>query len=463
MLKIMPNTKNSAIVKMHTQGAIITALLGGTDAMRQAGTTYLPKHPRESQEDYNARKNTAVLFPAFSETLSQMVGRVFFKPIDTHKVSGSLNGFLLNIDLQNNDINIFSSKWFADALAYGSSYVIVDFPTTNGTLADNRHARPYFVHVKNTDVLGFKHEFQNGVPVCTQFRYRQTLTVDDGEFGEKNIEQITVWDLGRVRHYRKDDKGKWQVSAEKSVHGANGKPLNFVPVVDLVLEPQAFFVGKIPLLELAHLNVKHWQMQSDYHNIVHFVSVPLLAHSGSDDLGDSQTVASNNLLQLGADGKLSYVEHSGAAIGAAVTALEELKDEMATAGAKLLTRTKLALTDSQARDEQGKEISKLRVYANRLEDALGRALDFAAQWQGETDGGTVEISGNIDADFDPSASFADVLKMQAAGVLSGETVFEEAQARSIISPQREWQDEKARLELQGSLNMDFGQPESESS
>lgn len=439
---------------MHTNGAIITALLGGTDTMRQAGTTYLPKHPRESQDDYNTRKSVAVLFPALSETLAQMVGRVFFKPIDTTNVAGSLKNHLPNIDLRNNSIDIFASKWFADALAYGASYVIVDFPTTNGTLADNLHARPYFVHVKNADVLGFRHEFRNGIPVCTQFRYQQNMVVDDGEFGEKSIAQITVWDLGRVRHYRENEKGQWQIAEEKWVRGANGNPLDYVPVVDLVLEPQAFFVGKIPLLELAHLNVKHWQMWSDYHNIVHFASVPLLAYSGESGLGESATVASNNLLDLGEGGKLNYVEHSGAAIGAAVTALEQLKDEMATAGAKLLTRTKLSLTDTQARDEQGKEISKLRMYANRLEDALGRALDFAAQWQGEENGGTVEISGNIDADFDPSASFADVLKMQTLGVLSNETVFEEAQSRSIVSPQREWQAEKARLELQGAVGVE---------
>lgn len=441
---------------MHEHSTIITALLGHEPAMRAAGTTFLPKNSRESDEDYQRRLKTSVLNPAFAETITQMVGRVFFKPIDTHKVSGSLNDYLPNIDLQNNDINIFSSKWFADALAYGSSYVIVDFPTTNGTLADNRHARPYFVHVKNTDVLGFKHAFQNGVPICTQFRYRQTLTVDDGEFGEKTIEQITVWDLGRVRHYQKDDKGKWQVINETVVHGANGKPLDFVPVVDLVLEPQAFFVGKIPLLKLAYLNVKHWQMQSDYHNIIRFVTVPLLAYSGAERFGESQdaTVSANNLLDLGVEGNLRYVEHSGAAIGSGVIALERLEELMSIAGAKLLTRTKLALTDSQARNEQGKEISKLRLYANRLEDSLGRCLDLMARWRGETNGGTVEISGNISADFDPTTSFADVLKMHTADVISRETVFEEAQARSIVSPQRQWADEKTRLETQTTLGVD---------
>lgn len=448
----MPTTKTAAVQQMHTQGEMISALLGGEIVMRAKGRTYLPQHARENDEDYKNRLNTSVLFPALSETLAQMVGRVFFKPIDDSKVSGSLKNYLLNVDLLNNDLNIFAANWFTDALSFGASYVLVDYTQTHGhTRADNPQARPYLVHIPNQSVLGFRHEMRGGAPVCTQFRYTQTLTEQNGEFGEKTIEQVTVWDFGRVRRYREN-----QLYEEIEVHGANGQLLDYVPVVDLVLEPTGFFVGKLPLLGLAYLNVKHWQMLSDYHNIIRFTSIPLLVYSGVERFGTNEALSKvNNLLDLGENGALSYVEHSGAAIGSTVAALEQLKEDMATAGAKLLTRTKLSLTDSQARDEQGKEISKLRVYANRLEDSLGRVFDLMARWQGETDGGTVEISGNIDADFDPSASFADVLKMQAAGILSNETVFEEAQSRSIISPQRDWQHEQQRLELQGSLNMDF--------
>lgn len=455
----MPTTKNKAVAKMHAQGAIVTALLGGTEAMRNAGETYLPKHARETDADYQVRKSTAVLKEIFGETVKQMVGRVFFKPIQTNKVSAKILDDLPNVDLQNNDLNVFSANWFKDALAYGSSYVLVDYPTSpNNNLADAKRngLRPYFVQIKNADVLGFKSELVNGVPICSQFRYRQVLTVADGEFGEKDIEQITVWELGRVRRYRHNDNGVLVLHEDIAVHGANGKPLDFVPVVDLVFEPKAFFVGDIPMLNLAYLNVKHWQMYSDYHNIVRFTSIPLLSYKGSERFGEAQgaTIASNNLFDLGLDGEMRYVEHSGVAIGASVTALEKLEDDMMSEGAKLLTRTKLSLTDTQARDEQGKEISKLRLYANKTEDALGRALDFWARWLGEENGGTVEISGNIDADFDPSASFADVLKMQTLGVLSNETVFEEAQSRSIVSPQREWQAEKARLELQGAVGVE---------
>ncbi len=186
--------------------------------------------------------------------------------------------------------------------------------------------------------------------------------------------------------------------------------------------------------------------------------VPLLQYQGSVDIGDI-AVSGGSLIHVGENGSLGYVEHSGAAIAAGVNALDKLESDMQIAGAKLLTRTKLALTDTQARDEAGREVSLLRHYANLLEDAVGRVLDLMAAWIGEQDGGTVEISGSIDADYNPAASLDVLVRMNAAGVLSNETLFEEAQKRGIISPMRRWADEKARLELQG--GMDFGTPDEE--
>lgn len=164
---------------------------------------------------------------------------------------------------------------------------------------------------------------------------------------------------------------------------------------------------------------------------------------------------------MGERGNLSYVEHSGAAIAAGVNALEKLENDMQVAGAKLLTRTKIALTDTQARDEAGREVSLLRHYANLLEDSIGRMLDFMAMWQGETDGGNVEISGSIDADYNPTASLDVLLKMNTAGILSHQTLFDEAKKRGLLSPLRQWQNEQNRLQLQGGLNMDFRQLDDE--
>ena len=455
-------SKSSAVAKMHADNKVIGVLLGGTNAMRAAGRAYLPQWAQETDEAYQTRLATSTLLPALKETIGQMVGRVFFKDIDTVNVADGLKPLLVNFDLQNNALPVFCSAWFADALAKGASYVLVAFPKAAGnkTLADDKAqgVRPYAVLVKNADVLGLRYELRGGVPVCTQFRYRQMVTVYDGDFGERSVEQINVLEAGRTRRYQPNETGE-MVLQDEAVLLRNGLPLDFVPVVDLVLESTGFFVGKPPLLELAHLNIKHWQSQSDQDNITHYVRVPLLAYSGSEDM-QAIAAAAGSLIKLGADGAISYVEHSGAAIDAGVKSLEKLESDMQTAGAKLLIRSKLALTDSQARDEQGKEISLLRHYANLLEDAIGRVLDMMARWQGIDNGGTVEISGNIDADFNPDASLDVLVKMYVAGVLSQQTLFEEAKRRGVVSNMVDWAVERERLKAEQEaatpMGMQFG-------
>lgn len=439
--------KNDAVVQMHAVNNVVRALLGGTDAMRSAGKIYLPQWPQETDDCYATRLATATLLPVLQETVRQMVGRVFYRNVDTSAIAAPVLPLIENIDLRNNHLSVFCSQWFADALAFGASYAVADYPMAGGvqTLADAQAMglRPYAVLVKNADVLGFKSAMVNGVEVCTQFRYVQDLTVDDGEFGTKTILQVNVLEPGRIRRYRNEGNG-WVLAADNEMR-VNGRLLDFVPVVEFTPERRGFFAGHPPLLELAHLNVKHWQSQSDQDNITHYVRVPLLVFQSAEEAPDVLAASAGNLISVGASGGLSYVEHSGASIGAGAAALEKLENDMLAAGAKLLVRTKLALTESQAQDEKGKEVSLLRHYANLFEDSIGRLLDMLAAWQGADNGGKVELSGNIE-DTDALQGFDVLLKLNAAGALSDESLFEEAKRRGFLSEAVQWQDEKARLD-----------------
>ncbi len=58
------------------------------------------------------------------------------------------------------------------------------------------------------------------------------------------------------------------------------------------------------------------------------------------------------LVELGINQDLAYVEHTGAAIASGETSLEKLEQQMQAFGAKLLVRSKIALTDSQGRAGQ---------------------------------------------------------------------------------------------------------------
>ncbi|TRC69472.1 DUF4055 domain-containing protein, partial [Mannheimia haemolytica] len=119
----------------------------------------------------------------------------------------------------------------------------------------------------------------------------------------------------------------------------------------------------------------------------------------------------SSAISLPKDSTMQFIEHSGSSINAGLTSLKELEDQMKTAGAKLLTKTALAMTDSQAKDEAGKEISQLRHYANKFEDALDLAFEYIGHWLGigVDEVGTSQISGNIDNDLDPNASMATII------------------------------------------------------
>lgn len=436
-------TPSAAVQAMRARNEVIAALLGGTEAMRAKGKTFMPQWPLEDDKAYRERLAVSTLFPALSETLANMIGRVFFRDMSRLDIPEQVD--VDDIDAMGNKLEIFCATWFRDALAYGVSYCVVDYQRGDGvqTMADAKAQglRPYAVHVPAAQVLGWRSERSGGREICTQFRYEETTIEADGEFGERVVRQIIVLEPGRRRVYR--ESGKQFALHEDIALSVGGEPLDIVPVAALYSERTGFFVGRPPLAELAWLNVKHWQSQSDQDNITHWARVPLLARFGIIDSDDIKIGAST--IDMPPESDIRYIEHSGAAIAAGAASLVKLEEDMATAGAKLLTKSVNTFTDSQARDEQTREVSALKAYANRLEDAVGQMLYLFARWLSLDAGGSVEVSGNLDIDYNPAVTMQMLRDMHADGIISAETVFREAQKRDIINPALDWEIEQGKI------------------
>lgn len=455
------------ITNLHTKTRIIDDLLGGTLSMRAAGKTYLFQMPLEDNEAYKNRLGRSTLYPALKETLSQMCGRVFYSPINVSNVNEMIvSDIFQDVDTEGNNLDVFASQWFYSALAYGVSFVLVDYTKVESahTKAEEKAlgARPYLIHIKPQDVLGIKYEKRNGKIAISQFRYREYINEDDGEFGTRKVIQINVCEPGKVTKYRPNlDSGKGKelyLKTESVEVKANGQPLDFIPVIPFITKKSGHFaLGEPPLMELANLNIKHWQSQSDQDNLLNIARVPLLVRIGVTD--DSVVRIGGSVVDLPTGAVLHYVEHSGTAIEAGQKSLNELESQMRVAGAKLLEKADMAMTDSQARDERDKEISVLRLYANRFEDALDQTIEYVGLWLGikKEDVGNVEISGNIDGNLDPNASMDSVIKLQSAGIISKQTTFEEAKRRGLISDNVTWEDEQARTDGEGLSDGDFSE------
>nr|DAY50982.1 MAG TPA: portal [Caudoviricetes sp.] len=440
------------MVELTKKTKIIDDLLGGTATMRKAAQTYLFQMEMEEPDSYRKRLECSTLYPALSETLSQMTGRVFFNPIDVADVTETVQALFDDVDLVGNNLDVFASRWFYSALAYGCSFALIDFTRVEAvkSRAEEKalNARPYWVHIKPHQVLGIKTARVNGKQAITQFRYVVNEQVEDGEFGVKTVKHVYVYEIGKVRKFS-EAEGEFRFESELQLTAQN-RPLDFVPVVPFITKRNELTNAiEPPLMELAYLNVKHWQSQSDQDNITNIARVPLLAIYSNDEV--KQLAIGGSAVHLPTGSSMQFVEHSGQAIASGVESLKDLEEQMKTAGAKLLTKTALAMTDSQARDEAGKEISQLRLLANRFEDAIDLALEYTGHWLGiaKEQVGNVQISGNIENDLDPSASMASVIQLRNAGVISNQSTFDEAKRRGLLADGLEWDTEQERLQSEG--------------
>ncbi|MDQ0124691.1 hypothetical protein J2W17_003645 [Pseudomonas lini] len=425
--------------------------MGGTRAMRKAGKKFLPQWPKEESDAYKARLDTSTLLPALSETVQNMTGRVFADPITfTEDVHDQIKEMAEDFDLQGNNLQVWAQSFFSGGLSHGLFHVLVDHPKAEGikTKAEEKSAgvRPYAVVIKPGQVLGWRSANKGGKQFLTQFRYMECVEVEDGEFGTKSVDQIRVLVPGGWATYIEVDDGKGGKSWQKNDEGQTS--LDVIPLTTFYTKRTGFLTATPPLLELANMNVKHWQSQSDQDNILHIARVPMLAVIGLDE-GDDITVGAGSATRLPKDCDMKWVEHTGKAIEAGRTSLQDLVDDMRLAGAKLLQKDKQSVkTATQAEDEAAQEMSPLQTMAGQLEDALDQVLQYFALWMKIDKGGHIQVNGNFEVDFSPETTMPFLLNMNKARILSDESLFREVQRRGMLGEDLKWEEEKVKVAAQ---------------
>jgi hypothetical protein len=416
----------------------IRAVMGGTKTMRDEGKTYLPKEAGESETAYEARLKRTVLFNALRKTVQDMTGRVFAKELTLEGGSAQFGQWAENIDATGRHISVFAAAVFQDALQAGVSYILADTPAVEADATRASQGQPYLVHLKAEDVIGWTQISTPDGLKLNSFRYYETVEEDDGIHTER-VQQIKVLLPGSYEVWRKNDKKEWYKNSE----GLRG--IEAIPVAPVYLNQTGFMCGQPPLMDLADLNITHWQSSSDQRNILHVARVPILFASGVAE--DIELVVGANAFMRASDpqARLEYVEHSGAAITSGKDDLKELEFQMQAMGLQLLQAEPAQTATGEVRDDV-KENSRLGRMADALKDAMENALAFMAELGGATG---QEPSVIINKDFGitarGAADIAGLLNAWQAGLLSAETVINEFVRRGFISDDITPEDEADRL------------------
>lgn len=445
---------------------MVRTLMGGTAAMRAAGTRYLPQEPAEPVDAYRNRLQRSTLFNALGKTVADMTGKVFKKPIVLgDDVPGQIRQYTENIDAAGRHLNVFARDLFADGLQTGITFILVDMPQKverpdgrPATLADEQRSgnRPYLVHIRVEDLIGWKSAWIGGSETLTQVRIRECVTEQDGEFGEKEVEQVRLLEPGKWTTYRKTRLGDGLEAW--TIHESGTTSVEKITLVPVYISRIAFMRGAPPLGKLAELNVAFWQSASDQRNILHVARVPILFGSGWT-ADDQIVVGAGNLIRnSNPEAKLQYVEHSGAAIGAGRDELLDLQFQMQTQGLQLLIPQPGGKTATGEIRDDAKENSPLAMMATALQDAIEQALGFMAEYVGlgEDVGGEVVVN----TDFGVSLGGQDLQPLLDAvnsGQISKKTFWAEWKRRGVLGDGFDPEIEADRLASEApALSMNLG-------
>jgi hypothetical protein len=466
-------TPTSAVLSMRNDRKLPRALMGGTSAMRNSGSLYLPKELAESDASYKIRLERSFLFNGFAKTVRDMTGKVFAKPIAIgDDVPPDIAGYAENIDLAGRNLDVFASDVFEDALADGIGYILVEMdpPAVDAhgdpirlTKADeiSLNRRPWLVHIKADDMIGWRKETVGGVERLVQVRFYEQVTEPDGEFDEQVIQQIRVFK-------RSGDSVSWEVwRQDVALRGAWGLyqsgtiTINEIALCPVYVNRTGFMRGKPPLLDLAYVNMAHWQSQSDQRNILHVARVPILFGSGWTPESPVEIGASRMLTSSDTNAKLAYVEHSGAAIDAGRQDLKDLEFQMQALGLELLVPRSGSTTATGEAIDQAKMSSTLAMMAFALKDALEQAFGFMALYAGlnrDSGGGSLTVNTDFGVSLRGAQDITSIIEAMKNGLISRETGIRELKRRGFLSDDID-EEEEVKRALDDSMPIDDAEDE----
>jgi len=398
-----PFTRTRAVLDMMKGWEIMKAVTEGTEYLRENSEAFLPLEPREDYTAYMARVNRAVFSPFTQRLIRAATGLVLRKPITLTGDPYWTEMFKMDVDGCKSDLDEYARRILMCSLTYGQSHILVDYPAPSGavSLAEERaqDRRPYWIEVDPNNLYGWRLDRESNYGNLVQVRLAEKAVLPDGDFGEKVFEQIRVIEPGRYRVFRKTDQidemydladnsyaGEFdaQTTGEEYKEVESGEfSLGEIPLVTVYSGKTENLVSKPPLLDIAYLNLAHFQRQADLIHSLHVASQPMLVMEGYDDQTKDVAISVNYAMATQPGNKVYYVEPASSAFDAQSSEIKELQMQMATLGISTLSQQKFVAESADARRlDRVDTNSMLAMVSMELEQKLQKAFNLSAEYVG---------------------------------------------------------------------------------
>ncbi len=311
-------------------------VISGEDAIKSAGTRYLPRLDSQTDEEYAAYKERASFFNATSRTAEGYVGLIFRRPpflkIPDGKsaLAAAVSAFANDADMLGTPLVGYAKNVVNEVISVGRAGTLIDWE-------DEVENRVYACLYATENILNWRVERINGrnVPtmivlyepsggrpipgkgedpfVATSHEQIRVLRLVPGEKIPNSRKQpyscvVELWQREEKKSRR--DKSDWKL-VETRIPLRLGRHLPQLPFVFHGPRHSQPSVDRLPLGDIITVNLDHYRLDADYKHGIHFTALPTAWVSGFDKAANLRIGSSTAWVTETTGATAGYLEFTG--------------------------------------------------------------------------------------------------------------------------------------------------------
>ena len=431
------NDPNNAWFNQEPHWVLIEDLLGGSYEMRSKHRRYLPQEPREIDEAYDNRLARSVCPPYYLRLERMLAGMLTRKPVRLNDTADPLRLQLFDVDLQGNDLNVWTYETARKMIRYGHVGVLVDAPSSG------QFGRPYWVSYTPREILGWRTEMSEGKLKLTQLRLLEKVFEPDGLYGEKVVEQVRLLTPGNFEIHRRGKSNSFTKVDEGTTS------LSEIPFSVAYSNRINLLESRPPMSDIAELNLKAYQMLSDLYNQLHISAVPMLAFYGFPQQSEEVSAGPGEAIAFPSDGRAEYIEPDGKSYNAQFQAIEKVEKQINELGLAAVLGQKLSAETAESKKiDRSQGDSTMMVVAQQMQDMIDNCLRFHGQFINAEAGSCFVNRDFLSQRLDPQEITA-LLQVRAQNEITSKTFLNQLHEGEVLGDDFDVEEEIESLESGG--------------
>lgn len=460
--------------------AKVSDIVDGAERMREQHALYLPKFPNESASSYEFRWKNAKFTNVYRDIVENLASKPFEQEVtlidgvdkenDQVNIPQQFLDFVEDVDGSGNTLSTFAADTFFDGINSTLDWIWVDYsniPTNGGTrtVAQEKALgiRPYWSHVKASNVLEVRSKIINGKEEINYFR-------------------VVEWEAEgkHVRIIQRDAQGVWWHLYREVTGNAGAFRYELVKsgIVTIGLIPMVPFitgrrVGRSwvfrPMLrDAADLQIELYQEESGLKNVKALAGFPMLVAEGvKPTMIGTGANAKISPIQTGPEtvlyapptgqgttsGSWKYIQPDAAVLEYLSKEVKNTSEQLRELGRNPLTAQTAGVTVINSAVAANKTNSAVQICAGSLKNALENALVITGMWF-NIPRSQYDPEVFVFTDFDITGSVEDLktlLEARKNGDISRPTLWKEMVRRGLLSGEFD-ADKEIELLLEDMIN-----------